>query len=123
MTAETAALLPDVQAFLDALKAQPRPPMSDAIVAMIRQIPPGTMPSPDLPVGDLAVIRDLAISIAPIIPTSACRLLDQMGIAADARDFAAIEDQSWYDALRASGYKVGQPVPLFPRLELEIAED
>ena len=61
MTAETAALLPDVQAFLDALKAQPRPPMSDAIVAMIRQIPPGTMPSPDLPVGDLAVIRDLVM--------------------------------------------------------------
>ncbi|RYD89333.1 MAG: methionine--tRNA ligase, partial [Sphingomonadales bacterium] len=69
-----------------------------------------------------AVIRDLAIAIAPIIPDSAAKLLDQMGIAADARDFAAIEDQSWYDALRGSGYKVGQPVPLFPRLELEVAE-
>ena len=69
-----------------------------------------------------AAIRDLTIAILPIIPDSAGKLLDQMGIAADQRDFAAIEDQSWYDALRASGYKVGQPVPLFPRLELEIAE-
>ena len=69
------------------------------------------------------VIRDLAIAILPIIPESAGKLLDQMGIAADARDFAAIEDQSWYDVLRASGYKVARPVPLFPRLELEIAED
>jgi len=69
------------------------------------------------------VIRDLAIAIMPIIPESAGKLLDQMGIAAECRDFAAIEDQSWYDELRASGYKVMQPVPLFPRLELELAED
>ena len=63
-----------------------------------------------------------AIAILPIIPDSAAKLLDQMGIAADGRDFAAIEDQAWYDALRTSGYKVAQPVPLFPRLELEEAE-
>jgi methionyl-tRNA synthetase len=69
-----------------------------------------------------AAIRDLAIAIAPIIPTSAGKLLDQMGIPPEARDFAAIEDQGWYDALRASGYRVAQPVPLFPRLELELAE-
>ena len=65
----------------------------------------------------------LSVSGSGIIPESAGKLLDQMGIAADARNFAAIEDQSWYDALRASSYKVGQPVPLFPRLELETAED
>ena len=69
------------------------------------------------------VIRDLAITILPVIPDSAGKLLDQMGIAADGRDFAAVEDQRWYDALRMSGYKVAQPVPLFPRLELDIAED
>jgi methionyl-tRNA synthetase len=69
------------------------------------------------------VIRDLALAILPIIPDSAGKLLDQMGIATDRRDFAAIEDQSWYDALRDSGYKVGQPVPLFPRLDLELSED
>ena len=68
------------------------------------------------------VIRDLTIAILPIIPASAGKLLDQMGVAADERDFAAIESQGWYDALRASGYKVVQPVPLFPRLELEEAE-
>jgi len=55
------AVRPDVRAFLDALKAQPRPPMNDAVVAMIRQIPPGTMPSPDLAVGDIAVKRDFAM--------------------------------------------------------------
>jgi methionyl-tRNA synthetase len=69
-----------------------------------------------------AVIRDLAIAILPVIPASAGKLLDQMGVAADARDFAALERQGWYDELRASGYRVAQPVPLFPRLELEVAE-
>jgi len=69
-----------------------------------------------------AVIRDLAIAILPVIPGSAGKLLDQMGVAAGARDFAAIEDQSWYDALRTAGYKVAQPVPLFPRLDVEQAD-
>jgi methionyl-tRNA synthetase len=67
-------------------------------------------------------IRDLAIAILPIIPDSAGKLLDQMGIAATDRDFAALESQLWYDALRASGFVLGQPAPLFPRLELELAE-
>ncbi len=69
-----------------------------------------------------AVIRDLAIAILPVIPASAGKLLEQMGVAADARGFAALERQGWYDELRASGYRVAQPVPLFPRLELEVAE-
>ncbi|MDE2403677.1 MAG: alpha/beta hydrolase [Sphingomonadales bacterium] len=55
------AVRPDVRVFLEAMKAQPRPPMNDAVVAMIRQIPPGTMPSPDLPVGEIAHVRDLAM--------------------------------------------------------------
>ena len=50
---------PDVQAFLDMMKAQPRPPMSDGLIAMMRQMPPGSMPSLDLPVGDLGEIRDV----------------------------------------------------------------
>jgi methionyl-tRNA synthetase len=66
-------------------------------------------------------IRDLAIAIQPIIPASAGKLLDQMGIAADERDFKALEDTFWYDRLRASGFRVSQPMPLFPRLELEVA--
>lgn len=66
-------------------------------------------------------IRDLAIAIQPIIPASAGKLLDQMGITADERDFKALEDVSWYDRLRASGFRLSQPTPLFPRLEFEVA--
>jgi methionyl-tRNA synthetase len=69
------------------------------------------------------LIRDLAIAIAPVIPESIGKLLDQMGIAAEKRDFAALEDQSWYDQLRLSDYRVGPPSPLYPKLELELAED
>jgi len=66
-----------------------------------------------------AAIRDLAIAIQPIIPASAAKLLDQMGVPADERSFAALEDSSWYDRLRTSGFRLSQPAPLFPRLELE----
>lgn len=52
---------PDVQAFLDMMKANPRPPMSDELVAYMRSLPPGAIPSLDLPVGELAVIRDLTM--------------------------------------------------------------
>jgi len=59
---------PDVRAFLDAMNAAPRPPFTDALIAQIRQIPPGTMASPDLPVGDLAVVSEIAM------PGPACDL-------------------------------------------------
>lgn len=49
---------PDVQAFLDMMKANPRPPMSDQLIAFMRTLPPGSIPSLDVPVGELAVIRD-----------------------------------------------------------------
>lgn len=56
---------PDVQAYLDQLKATPRPPMSDELIAMMRQIPPEMAAQMfavlELPVGDLAEIRDLAM--------------------------------------------------------------
>ena len=52
---------PDVQAFLDMMKANPRPPMSDQLVAFMRTLPPGSIPSLDVPVGELAVIRDLTM--------------------------------------------------------------
>jgi methionyl-tRNA synthetase len=44
-----------------------------------------------------------------------------MGIAADERDLAALLDTGWYDRLRGSGFTLGAPVPIFPRLEF--AED
>ena len=63
-------------------------------------------------------VRDLAIAIRPVVPGSADMLLDQLGIASDARDFAALNDPSWFVNLVASGFNVNQPVGAFPRLEL-----
>jgi methionyl-tRNA synthetase len=45
-----------------------------------------------------------------------------MGIATDARDFAALADRDWFAKLAASGFTLGQPVPIFPRLELPEGE-
>lgn len=64
------------------------------------------------------VVRELAIAVRPVVPTSADRLLDQMGIAAEARDFAALGDADWFARLAASGFTLAQPVGVFPRLEL-----
>lgn len=63
-------------------------------------------------------IRDLAIAIQPIVPEGAGKLLDQMGIPEDERSFAALNDTTWYDRLRASGFRLSQPVGVFPRLEM-----
>ncbi|APW72738.1 MULTISPECIES: methionine--tRNA ligase [Sphingopyxis] len=66
-------------------------------------------------------VRALAIAIRPVVPASADRLLDQMGVAA--RDSAALADDGWFAALAASGFAVGQPVPIFPRLDLPEGEE
>ena len=68
-------------------------------------------------------IRDLAIAIQPIIPTSAAKLLDQMGIPEDERTFAALSDTTWYERLRASGFRLAQPVGIFPRLDMPAAAE
>jgi acetyl esterase len=56
---------PDVQAYLDQMKAQPRPPMNDQTIAMMRAIPKemlaGMLAALDQPVGDLAVVRDFTM--------------------------------------------------------------
>jgi methionyl-tRNA synthetase len=67
-------------------------------------------------------VRDLAIAVRPVVPASADKLLDQMGISEDQRDFAALENGSWFTDLVASGFCVGQPIGVFPRLEMP-AED
>ena len=64
-----------------------------------------------------AAIRDLAIAISPVIPGSAARLRDQMGIPMEERDFAALEDSDRYERLAASGFRLASPTPIFPRLE------
>ncbi|NNM75416.1 methionine--tRNA ligase [Sphingomonas sp. ID1715] len=59
----------------------------------------------------LLAIRDLAIAIRPIIPASADKLLDLLGV--DARSFADLDDRSWIDSAQLQ-----PPSPIFPRLEL-----
>ena len=67
-------------------------------------------------------VRDLAISLRPVTPEAADRLLDQMGVAKDARDFAALEDETWLANLAASGFTLSKPEGVFPRLELPQTE-
>jgi methionyl-tRNA synthetase len=66
----------------------------------------------------LRQVRDLAIAIRPVVPSSIDALLDQMGVTRGARDYAALEDLSWLEALVASGFRLSQPVGVFPRLEI-----
>jgi methionyl-tRNA synthetase len=68
-------------------------------------------------------IRDLTIAIRPIVPASADRLLDAMGVPAGARDKTALFDTDWYVRLAGSDYRVTAPTPIFPRLELPEEEE
>lgn len=58
------ALRPDVRAYLDKSAANPMPPMSDELIAMMRQMPPemgaAMLAEIDLPVGELGEVRDFA---------------------------------------------------------------
>lgn len=66
-------------------------------------------------------IANLAIMIQPVIPASASALLDQMGFDGTGRTYAAI-GSDWYAQLCASGFTLGPPKPLFPRLEPPVDE-
>jgi methionyl-tRNA synthetase len=66
-------------------------------------------------------IADLAIAIQPVIPGSAARLLDAMGVPAAERSYAALEDDGRYLRLAASGFVLAPPEPIFPRLEAPAA--
>ncbi len=59
-------------------------------------------------------IRDLAIAIQPIVPTSAATILDQIGVPTDERTYAAIADEGWHMRLQSPL----PPSPVFRRLEL-----
>jgi methionyl-tRNA synthetase len=67
-------------------------------------------------------IAVLAAGIRPIIPESSDRLLGSMGVAVEIRTFKDILSQ-WYTPLAQSGFRLEQPTPLFPRLELPQDED
>jgi methionyl-tRNA synthetase len=66
-------------------------------------------------------IVDLAIVIQPVIPVAAVKLLDQLGVPAGERDYAALADEGRYGRLAASG-AIQPPEPIFPRLTLPAEE-
>jgi methionyl-tRNA synthetase len=66
-------------------------------------------------------IAILAVAIRPVIPGSADRLLDAMGVDPDLRSFEGIMSH-WYSPLAESEFRLAPPTPLFPRLELEEEE-
>ena len=65
LAAEKPGVRPDVQAYLDALAAQPRPPMNEQTIAMIRKIPPeqiaAMMARSEKPMGTVAVDKKLSM--------------------------------------------------------------
>jgi methionyl-tRNA synthetase len=68
----------------------------------------------------IAIAR-LAVAVQPVIPASAARLLDQMGIDHTLRNPVGIAG-NWYAPLRAGGFQLAAPQGLFPRLELPADE-
>ncbi|MBW4330953.1 methionine--tRNA ligase [Stakelama sp. CBK3Z-3] len=66
-------------------------------------------------------IRELAVNIEPVVPMSAAKMLDQLGVTD--RSHAAIEDDGWYDRQKSAGFTIAAPAPIFPRLILEEAEE
>ena len=66
-------------------------------------------------------IAQLAVAVLPIIPASAGKLLDAMGIPDVNRSYRGIGEH-WYSPLAESDFRLSSPMPLFPRLELA-AED
>ena len=57
------------------------------------------------------VIRQVAILAQPVMPVSAGKLLDLLGVPADARDFARLGA----DQRIAPGTQLPAPAPVFPR--------
>jgi methionyl-tRNA synthetase len=57
------------------------------------------------------VLRQIGILVQPIMPGSAAKLLDQLGVPLDARDFAHLGPAGRL----APGTKIPPPMPVFPR--------
>ncbi len=64
-------------------------------------------------------IAQLATAVQAIIPASAARLLDDMGVPEEVRTFSGIASQ-WYSPLAESNFRLDQPQGLFPRLEMPV---
>jgi methionyl-tRNA synthetase len=67
-------------------------------------------------------IAQLAVAISPVIPGSAAKLLDMLGLQDNLRNLEGIRSH-WYSPLAESDYQIIAPTPLFPRLELPADED
>lgn len=63
-------------------------------------------------------VRDLALAIQPVVPEKAGAVLDMLGVAENARDYAVLSDDTWFDALVEVGHTIDKPSPAFPRLEM-----
>ncbi len=105
----------DRQSFHDALRAVWQV-VSDANRYVDAMAPWGLKKTdPDRMAEVLAVlaetIRQVAILVQPVMPGSAGRILDQLGIAPEARDFTTIGGN---DRL-AGGITIAKPEPVFPR--------
>lgn len=70
----------------------------------------------------LRCVRNLAVAVRPVVPGSIDRLLDQMGVAPEARDYNALAQRDWLETLAATGFRLVQPAGVFPRLELPADE-
>jgi len=68
-------------------------------------------------------IRDLTIAIAPVVPATAAKVLDQLGIPGDQRSIAGLSNADWYLARVATGEALGAPIAAFPRIDLGIEPD
>ena len=62
----------------------------------------------------VACIRILAITVRPVVPQGADKILDQIGVSLSARSFSDLSDPEWFSKLVSST----APSPVFPRLEL-----
>ncbi len=63
-------------------------------------------------------IRMLGIAIQPVVPGAAGRLLDQLGVPADEREWRHIGDDGLYGRLQAQDFRLAPPQPIFPRMEM-----
>ena len=67
-------------------------------------------------------IRDLTIAILPVVPGTAHKILDQLGIPVDQRGIADLARADWYWSRVATGERLCAPVGAFPRIELDLQD-
>ncbi len=67
-------------------------------------------------------VRTLAIAVRPVVPVASDKLLDQLGIPANERDYANLTDTDWFDRRVATGVPLKKPEGVFPRLDMPAEE-